>query len=95
MYPPGMKRCKGPSAKFLFDELQKSSKSLDTGIWAGDAENDVGMLSNPSFKGILVANHDDSIRKAAADPTLRCTIYRAKEAFAAGVVEGLQFFSES
>ena len=95
MYPPGMNRCKGPSAKFLFDELQKSSKSLNTGIWAGDAENDVGMLSNPSFKGILVANHDDSIRKAAADPTLRCTIYRAKEAYAAGVVEGLQFFSES
>ena len=90
-----MKRCKGPSAKSLFDELQKSSKSLDTDIWAGDAENDVGMLSIPSFKGILVANHDDSIGKAAADPALRCTIYRAKEAFAAGFVEGLQFFSES
>ena len=95
MYSAGMKKGKGPSAKFIFDELQKSTKSLDTGIWAGDAENDVGMLSIPSFKGILVANHDDSIRKAAADPTLSCTIYHAKEAFAAGVVEGLQFFSQS
>ena len=95
MFPAHIKNAKGPSAAFLYEEFQKSNKSLDTGIWAGDSGNDVGMLSIPSFKGIVVANHDEHLGKAVEDAPPGTSIYRARQSFAAGVLEGLQFISRS
>ena len=92
---------KGPAAQFIAEQFSLSQvQRMDTSLtytdcvqffWAGDWDNDLGMLNNKNMAGIVVANASkllkDKAREAQADG---CQIVFPADEGAAGVLEGLK-----
>jgi sucrose-6F-phosphate phosphohydrolase len=74
---------KGKAVDFL---RQVKSLPAEQVIVAGDSANDREMFLY-SFRGIIVANADTSLKPLSGD-----NIYHAKSSYAAGVLEGLRYW---
>jgi len=75
---------KGAAVVFLKQQINILSERV---VVAGDSGNDLDMFSH-NFKGIVVGNADQDLKKLTG-----ANIYQAKAAHAAGVLEGLRFWS--
>ena len=67
----------------------------DQVLFAGDSGNDMPVFES-AVRSILVGNATDEVRQAACEAVARCglddTLYCARTAYAAGVLEGLRHF---
>ena len=81
--PPGAG--KGPAARFLADAWSLPAHDV---LAFGDSGNDADLLS-AGFRGTLVANALPEL-----DAVVDGDVYRSPLAFAAGVLDGIRFWSE-
>ena len=85
---------KGPAANFVQEYvIQRNAEYCRvTSIWAGDGENDVGMLDSSVFHGIVVSNACQELKDSVKRRKVGAAIYVSQRSHAAGVVEGLRWF---
>ena len=82
---------KGPAAQFVYDQICSKQSIKPYVLWAGDADNDMGLLEDTDFDGIIVANASDALRDACRQETgSRCVFHSSKKR-SLGVLEGLKF----
>ena len=76
---------KAPAVKFLYSCLQRSFQKLYP-IWAGDGDNDDGMIKDTSFAGILPSNATQLLRNLASGNSC---VFSSTRASAGGTEEGI------
>lgn len=87
---------KAPAAEFLLEHVQRERGSQTVrGVWAGDGENDVHLVSSRIGAGIVVANACQELKDAAKSDAVQGYVYMTQRSKAAGVVEGLKWLFEA
>ena len=86
-----MKNSKAPAAQFLLDHFAEAQAAQPLAIWAGDGDNDIGMLSIDAL-GIIVNNACLELKEASRNEDLPGRTTQTTSRLDVGVIEGLQFF---
>ena len=82
---------KGPAAHFLYEYVCQQQQQVPYAIWAGDGENDCGMLEDTKFHGIVVSNAAAQLKEACAQYKDSRYVYFSSQRMSEGVLEGLRF----
>ena len=93
-----MNNSKHPAAQFLYEELQRKHADQEIiPMWAGDADNDLGMM-HLDWRGIVVGNATEKLLGQANFKNSiigRPRIYISKKRNADGVLDGLGYWKST
>ena len=84
---------KAPAAQFLYDHISRYCPRRPLAMWAGDGDNDIGMLDTDVL-AIVPYNACCGLKRACWQSEGTVRTFLASSNFAQGVIEGLQHFAD-